>query len=57
MIQNYDQGGVKMVDVQSYIHALKITWIRRILSNPESEWVSLFCKTTNLDRLSYHENS
>jgi len=51
MIQDYDQGGVRMVDVESYIQALKSTWIRRIINNAETEWVYLFCKTTNIERV------
>ena len=55
MIQNYDQGGVRMVDVQSFIHALKITWFRRIIKQADTEWVNLFKKIINLDRLIFLE--
>ena len=29
----YKIGGLKMVDVENFSRALKLTWIRRILSN------------------------
>ena len=31
--QNYDNGGLKMVNVKAYLSALKITWLKRILSS------------------------
>jgi hypothetical protein len=33
MFQVYETGGLKMVDVKSFLAALKITWLTRILSN------------------------
>ena len=33
MFQVYEAGGLKMVDVNSFLAALKITWLTRILSN------------------------
>lgn len=32
-IQNYNEGGFRMVDVNMFINALKITWIKKILTN------------------------
>ena len=31
MCQGYEVGGLKMVDVKSFVSALKISWLRRIL--------------------------
>ena len=31
MCQRYEVGGLKMVDVKSFVSALKISWLRRIL--------------------------
>jgi len=52
MMQDYDKGGVRMVDIQSYIQALKSTWIRRLILKNGAEWVFLFCKITKIKRIS-----
>ena len=39
MIQNFNQGGVKMVDVFSYVKSLKLKWIQRILISADNNWV------------------
>ena len=31
--QNYKEGGFRMVDVNMFIYALKITWLRKLLTN------------------------
>ena len=31
VIQNYKMGGIRMIDVESFIQSLKITWLRRII--------------------------
>ena len=31
LIQTYDKGGLKMIDIDKFIQAQKITWIKRIL--------------------------
>lgn len=41
LVQNYETGGLKMIDVEKFIMSLKITWIRRILQN-ESKYKNLF---------------
>ncbi|XP_071794772.1 uncharacterized protein [Asterias amurensis] len=48
MIQGYSHGGVKMIDMHSYIKALKVTWIRRFLSSNNLGWVTLFLKISNI---------
>ena len=42
LIQNYNNGGLKMIDLVKFIRALKITWIRRLLSSQQASWKSLF---------------
>ena len=39
--QNYENGGVKMPDIESHINALKINWIRRIALG-DQKWIKLF---------------
>ena len=43
-VQNYENGGVKMPDVESHINALKINWIRRFIRE-DKKWIKLseFC--------------
>ena len=56
MIQNYSQGGVKMVDLRSYINSLKCTWIRRLLQGTcTSGWRLLFMKLSNIQNLLFLE--
>ena len=51
MIQNYENGGTRMVDLQSYIHALKATWIRRLLNAGDLEWANLFYTISKMNHL------
>lgn len=32
--QNYNRGGLRMVDIEKFILSLKLTWLRRIILNP-----------------------
>ena len=41
IVQNYNQGGLKMVNIKNFVTALKITWIRRLYTNPDNIWVKL----------------
>ena len=42
VILKLDEGGLKMLDIDAYIKALKCCWMRRlIISN--SKWVYLVC--------------
>ena len=37
VIKQYIEGGLKMVNLQAFIEALKLTWIRRLLST-DRKW-------------------
>lgn len=41
--QKYDNGGLKMVNLEKFATALKITWFRRIISGPK-KWQTSFDK-------------
>ena len=45
MVQNYEFGGCKMIHLDSYVKALKLTWVRRII-NGESQWKNIFLELT-----------
>ena len=52
MIKDYRDGGGRMIDIYSYIKALKLTMFRRLLST-KCEWSALFCEICqcNLEKL------
>ena len=38
MINSYENGGVKMIDIESHFHALKAAWIPRIYNGKDNLW-------------------
>ena len=43
MINDYDKGGLKMVDIKSFSQALKLKWIGKFLDNDnQSKWKLFF---------------
>ena len=49
--QDYDKGGIKMIDLRSYIESLKTTWIRRIIKGNDSKWKLLTNEIFEVDKL------
>ena len=41
VIQNYDRGGLRMIDVDSSINSLKLTWLRRMLITPNKYFTTI----------------
>ena len=41
LIKGYLEGGLKMIDICTFIKSLKITWIRRLTSNCTAPWYNL----------------
>lgn len=42
LIQNYHMGGLKLCDVETKYHSLKVVWVKKVLAaNPNSFWVKL----------------
>ena len=37
-INNYEEGGVKMVDIESLIKSLRLSWLKRIFSDNSGAW-------------------
>ena len=35
--QDYDNGGLKMLDIDSFEKALKVIWVKKLLLQPESQ--------------------
>ena len=40
--QNYNNGGLKMVNIKHFITALKVSWVRRLISSSNQPWSTLF---------------
>ena len=40
--QTYNLGGLKMVDIDNFIKAIKISWIRRLITTTDQPWSTLF---------------
>ena len=45
--QNYVNGGLKMVNIEYFIKALKITWIRRLIKDETKPWATFFESTVS----------
>ena len=45
IIQDYSKGGLKMIEIESYINSLKTKWIKRILDKENTgQWKELYIK-------------
>ena len=42
IIQEYENGGLKMIDIDSFVDGLKSTWIKRFIHQPESKITKLY---------------
>ena len=40
--QNYCNGGLKMINLEQFVKALKCTWIRRLINAKNNQWSTLF---------------
>ena len=51
LVQNYDKGGLKMINLRHYICALKGSWIRKLITK-DSKYINIFeSKYTNISGL------
>ena len=41
LIQDYNLGGLRMINVNYFSEALKITWLRRLLNAEDSKWTNI----------------
>ena len=44
-INTLEEGGIKMIDIESMIKALRLAWLKRILNNNDSTWKFNTCPT------------
>ena len=45
LIQDYKDGGIRMTHIPSFVKALKLTWIRRLLTSKTTSWMTLLYST------------
>ena len=41
-INDYESGGVKMIDIDSMIKALRLAWLKQIVSSNRATWKTYF---------------
>ena len=41
LIGDISQGGLNMIHLDSFTHYLKLSWVKRFLTNPDGNWQSL----------------
>ena len=51
MQKEYQEGGLKMINIHSFILALKSTWIRRLFFN-NCKWQNIFMSSIDINKLS-----
>lgn len=51
LIKSYSDGGLKMLDVYKFVNALKITWIRRLITSYDRSWQQFISKYVNFSEL------
>ena len=49
--QEYQNGGLKMINLDNYIKGLKSTWIRRLLTDNNAAWKKLVSNLFNSEKL------
>lgn len=45
--QTYENGGLKMLDIESFINALKASWIKRLITKSNAKWNKLYNSELN----------
>jgi hypothetical protein len=53
VIANYEEGGLKMLDVECFVTAQKVMWVKRLLKDDEGSW-KIYPQTLMDKRLGKH---
>ena len=53
LIQDYADGGLRMVHIPSFVKSLKLTWIRRIFSD-EASWKNLIFSELDINMFLFY---
>ena len=43
-INEYENGGLRMIDFETMVSCLRITWLKRIFSENDAAWKSFICQ-------------
>ena len=49
IIKDIEKGGLRMVHIDNFITALKVTWLRKMITHPDCSWSSL--SNININRI------
>ena len=44
IIQGYENGGLKMIDIDAFLNSVKASWVKRIGTKTEAKWNVLYNK-------------
>ena len=51
VVKTYKEGGLKMIDVYSYLHSLKLKWFKRYVDNSQSKCYKLVNSLFDIDKV------
>jgi hypothetical protein len=51
MTKTYKEGGLNMVDIYSYIHCLKIKWLKRYVRNSDGKCFKFLKSLLNIGKI------
>ena len=51
LCQDYCDGGLKMIDINAFITALKSTWLRKLIIDNNSQWILLLQCNANIQNI------
>ena len=49
--QDYCDGGLKMIDLNAYVSALKSTWLRKLVLDSNNQWSILLQYSVNMQNI------
>ena len=54
--KNYEEGGLKMIDIYAFLASMKISWLRRIMDINQtlSAWHNLYPMLHQLEQFAWH---
>ena len=47
---DFFNGGLKMIDLDNFVRAQKLAWVKRLILSPDSPWSKLFSSTVSPDK-------
>ena len=50
-IKEYNEGGINMIDIASYMYTLKIKWLRNYVMCSDSKCFKMMCKLFDVDKM------